>query len=145
MQLSSITSKPISSLTDDEIEYLLSKARRLTGKIPGAMNLFDIPGAGFGYATHVEREQIRRRLLKENPDYDPAALHFDIEKERVKIHRNDPPFSVYQKVLTKIVKAPTIAFTAEELEHIMEHFANANDPFVIGIAEKARLQLERLK
>lgn len=132
-----IIAKQLCDLTDEEIEYLLGLSRRLTDHIPGAMNLFDIPGTKFGYAHHVEREKIKRELIRGGADPDGYKLHFDIVRQQEAIHRNDPPMREYQKFLVRQAPAVSKSFTDEELEHIVWMFENANHPLSISIAEKA--------
>lgn len=141
MRATELTNKPIRKLTDEEIDYLLSISRRL----PGASNIFDIPGTKFGYSHLVEEEQIRRHLLAGGGFIEGSAqLYFAVKDEMVKRHRGDLPFRVYQQQFKSMLTGSAkIAFTTDELEHIVKHFSGANDPFVQQIVEKAVALIER--
>lgn len=95
----------------------------------------------FGYATMIEKEAIRQRLLTAGAVEDMTLLfaveaeYLAVEAEYLAAHANDVPYRD-KKPRSATAQAQ---FTAEELIHLVEHFANANDPISASIHQKARI------
>lgn len=103
-----------------------------------------VAGQSFGWAHNMERDAIRahlrRRIWKFGLDGMAAArLEFRVAAIQTRLqrdyHRRKPPIGVRRKRGASPDIKPT--FTAEELRHLADLFANANDPVSRAIAEKA--------
>lgn len=93
----------------------------------------------FGYDIVMEKAAIRARLIAAGQP-DDMTLLFEVEREYIAAHANDPTFKERSAVWLAKQKVST-GFTREELERLIEHFENANDPMLISIREKAVAQL----
>jgi hypothetical protein len=131
-------------LTDAELDALYKRCFK-----PGHTNLFSLPEYKFGASDHIEREVFRRRILAEGwtPNRDTSIpfdtmLDFEITRRRQEFHRQDSHYREYSSIRT--TKVEHVSFTSEELEHIINHFSNANDPFVQAIAAKAQKMIDAL-
>lgn len=97
----------------------------------------DVPGKSFGWAHNMERRAIREHL-KSRGRWRDARDEFTVSKIQQRLqreyHRRKPPIGVRR---TEAGPARPEPFTAEELAHIAEHFAGANDPLAQSIWRKA--------
>lgn len=137
----------LSELSDEELNGLYKLCFK-----EGHTNLFDLPGHKFGAASLVEEEVFRRRLKaegwkpkqRENSIFAYDTLErFEISRRRVEFHKNDSHYNEYSTLRAPAVKVYD-SFTVEELEHIIEHFSNANDPFVVSLVAKAQRMLDEI-
>lgn len=90
----------------------------------------------FGYAAAIEKEEIERSLLRRGVPM--PQRYFEIERIYQERHANDPSYAERSAAFRARQAPPSPSFTAEELQHMMEHFAGANDPIAASIAEKAK-------
>lgn len=131
-------------LSDQELDALYNRCFK-----SGHTNLFDPPGYKFGAGAHIEREVYRRKIIASGwkPDRDTSldfetVLRFEIERHRQEFHRQDSHYREYSNITRS--KAVSDVFTADELEHIIDHFSCANDPFVQELVAKAQRMLDAL-
>lgn len=123
----------------------LATLRRTIGGVR-VSNLFDVPGKPFGWAHHEERRLIRAHLDRKHGRLEPHSWDWTIrELGRVaqiqrRLHRYDKSFRELQTIYRAakpVAVADSPEFTLEELAHLAEHFAMANDPVAASIAAKA--------
>ena len=96
-----------------------------------------VPGKPFGWAHAMERQAIREHLKAKGRwdragEFRVSAIQQRLQRE---YHRRKPPVGLVQNHVR------SIGFTAEEMAHIAEHFAGANDPVAQSIWQKASERL----
>lgn len=119
--------------------------------------LFDRGGEKFGTAHHRERDRIREHLRRRGFDAGddylaPMRLEQRVSKIQRRLHRYDETFAERCKRLNRQWGAAARAsrteanllLSREELEHIVELWADANDPTSAAIAAKAAALLDEL-
>lgn len=116
-------------------------------------NLFDPPGTPLGTAHHAERDRIRAHLRRRiwrfhfGPGISVAhRLESRVGAIQRRLHKYDPTLRERQAIARAKAPPPAatdVAFTWEELERLVEHFAGANDPVTAAIAAKAAASLTR--
>lgn len=115
--------------------------------------LDDDHGRPFGYAFIEERTRIEDHLRRKSGyRADMSSLEFQFRVRRIqdRIHKYRPTMRERQQAwlarqAASLPKDTPVVFTAEELERLVEHFAGANDPVTVSIADKARQALEQMK
>ena len=116
--------------------------------------LEDVPGKPFGWAYAQERDAIKVHVLRRygwGARLDQAtALHkLNLEayvtKVQERLHRNKPTLRERQAQWKARQPVPVAGFNVEELEHLAEHFAGANDPVGQSICAKAAAMVETRK
>jgi hypothetical protein len=102
------------------------------------------PGKPFGWAWHRERDEIRKHLKRRGRWHGPID-EFAVTRIQQRLHRNKPTFA--QRQAAWLARQPTSkprpAFTEDELRHLVDLFAGANDPVSAAIAAKAAAMLEQ--
>jgi hypothetical protein len=109
-----------------------------------------IPGKPFGYSHHMERDAIRahlrKRLWKFGLDsFASFRLESRVSEIQRRLHKNKPTLRERQAAWRAKQPKPTGAnafFTWEQLQFLAEHFAGANFPLAIEVAEKVQTLLE---
>lgn len=113
-------------------------------------NLFDPAGKPFGWAHHAERDHIRKHLARRLGTVEPRSWDWIRREDRVsaiqrRLHKYDETFAVrsrrwaeeQRERCRREAKGAKADFTWAELERLVEHFADANDPISAGIGAKA--------
>lgn len=113
-------------------------------------NLFDPAGKPFGWAHHAERDHIRKHLTKRHGAVQPHSWDHVHRESRVndiqrRLHKYDETFAVrsrrrreqQEERCRREAKGAKVDFSWAELERLVEHFADANDPISAGIGAKA--------
>lgn len=104
----------------------------------------NVPGKSFGWAFHEERREIRDHL-KRRGRWVPGYGEFEVTRIQQRIHRHKPTYAERQAIarargerwVSPPPGPPPVIFTGEELQHIAEHYAFANDPIGQAICAKA--------
>jgi hypothetical protein len=121
------------------------------------LGLEDVPGKPFQWAWNRERAAIRAHIMRKlgnNRTTKEAArfwnthrgrgVEFAVTKIQNRLHRSHPNMRERQeawKARSRPAAATNTAFTTDELAHLADHFAGANDPIAISIATKAATML----
>ena len=92
----------------------------------------------FGYWRMVENRAIREMFLC----YGIEPEHYTISHVSTAIHKHDITFQESSRAFSARATRNYADFTDEELSHLAEHFAMANDPVSISIAVKAMSRLK---
>jgi hypothetical protein len=113
--------------------------------------LFDRRGEKFGTAHHRQKDQIRAHLAKRLGPVRPNTWEFFHREQRVnkifyRLHKYDEPFSVrfrrwaeqQTERCRREATGASAEFTWDELERLIEHFGQANDPISASIGAKAK-------
>jgi hypothetical protein len=115
----------------------------------------DVPGKPFGWAWHMERDEIRRHLRRRVWKFGLDGLAAFRLEERVTaiqrhLHRSRPTMAQRQQAWRErcAAQAPpptgtTMDLTWEELAHLADLFSGANDPLSVTIGQKAATALAR--
>lgn len=105
----------------------------------------DVPGKPFGWAHMMQDIAICQHLRAHG--IEPNTLQGFSRRSKLKMrlerdyHRRKPPIGVRRKATAE--RPPVEDFTREELAHLVELFAGANDPLSVSIAVKAARMLEK--
>lgn len=119
------------------------------------LGLESVPGKPFGWAFERERAAIRAHIYKKlgnNRTMKEArrfwrthrgkGVEWAVTRIQDRLHRSHPTYRERQEAWkARQGYAPSTAFTQDELRHIAEHFAGANDPLAISIAAKAAAKI----
>ena len=124
---------------------MASSPREWTGR-----GLDEVPGRPPDWAWQREREEIRRHIhakLHHRYDYVGArrfwathrgrGVEWAIDRIQARLHRGKPKMVERERLKRMEQLAAGLRFTVEELAHIAERFAGANDPLGQAIAAKA--------
>lgn len=98
----------------------------------------------------MERRAIREHLLSRGWDPDDMRLHFRVVRIQERLRRDKPSYRERQEAarargerwVSPPPGEPVEDFTREELERLVELFAEANDPVTREIARKAQARLD---
>lgn len=98
-----------------------------------------------GYWRMVEERMILAELAAEG--WTGGDVSFEVSRRMIENHKNDPSLRERQEHHRQASPARPAAirtaFTVEELERLLQHFAGANDPVAQSIHAKATATLER--
>jgi len=108
----------------------------------------DVPGKPFGWAYHMERDEIRKHVHRKNDgtlrgahrfmrSHRGMGVEFRVTAIQDRIHKYRPTLRERQLKLGVKQPRPTPRFTQEELALIAERFEGANDPIGQSIHAKA--------
>lgn len=101
-------------------------------------------GRPSGWAWHQERAAIRAHLKARGRLPEPWG-EFAVDRIQRRLHREKPTMRERQARI-RIVSAPVVPqFNDDELRHLVELFAQANDPTSAAIGTKAAAILEARK
>lgn len=94
----------------------------------------------FGYEVEREKAQIRWEMA--GLAMEPIRLHFAVEAEYLRRHKDDPTYREISERRHRAERAETpthgVQFTVAELEFLAAHFDGANDPTAADILAKVR-------
>lgn len=105
----------------------------------------DVPGKPFGWAHNRERDEIEAHLISRGWDRNDFAFYFRVTRIQERLRRDQPTYRERQDAarargerwVSPPPGPPPVIFTPEELAHIADHFAGANDPLAQAIWHKA--------
>lgn len=113
-----------------------------------------VPGKPTDWAWERERAEIRRHIhAKLNHQYEwvgarrfwnthrGRGVDHAIDRIQMRLHRANPIMQERLRLQRLERAASGLRFSLEELEHIAEHFAGANDPVGQAIAERIGVAL----
>ncbi len=122
-------------MTEDEARHVVDRYR---GSVA-----YPVPGTPFGWGIVNFKARFQRRLIERGWDQQRAWWRANRAYERVM--RYTPSFADYCRAQTVLhpTPAPPLIFTADELQHMIDLFTDANDPISRAIAAKAQAMLDR--
>lgn len=100
-----------------------------------------VPGKPFGWAHNMERRALREHLERRGR-HSALALPFAVVRMQERLHREKPTMRQRQAARPIVTAAERPAFTRDELQHLADLFAGANDPTSASIGAKAAAMLE---